>query len=388
MFSMDKETKRIIFQVALFIVTFVTTTLAGSEWVYGRSVFQEDFAWQDFINGLAFSIPLLLILTVHEFGHYFMAMYHKVKTSLPYYIPIPPIPFLFSFGTFGAVIRLREKPVSTTQTFDIGIAGPLAGFVVAFILMIYGFATLPPAEYVYEFHPEYKKYGLNYADHVYNFDSLKKDEAVIDMRIGKSLMFLIAEQFVSDPSRIPNQRELMHYPLLFAVFFALFVTSINLLPIGQLDGGHVIYGLFGYKKHRIIATIFFVALMFYAGLGNPYIQLDLPKDELLLYTPFYVLFLYFAFSTLGLTKRDTFMYAMLVVAGQFILMYLIPGIKGYTGWLILGFLLARMVGIQHPPSEIEQPLDSKRILLGWISLLIFILCFSLTPIDAEVFIGK
>jgi membrane-associated protease RseP (regulator of RpoE activity) len=385
---MTKETKRIIFQVALFIVTFITTTLAGSEWVYGRSVFQENFNWQDFTNGLAFSIPLLLILTVHEFGHYFMAMYHKVKTSLPYYIPIPPIPFLFSFGTFGAVIRLREKPVSTTQTFDIGIAGPLAGFVIAFVLMIYGFATLPPPEYVYEFHPEYKKYGLNYAEHVYNFDSLKKDEAVIDMRIGKSLIFLIAEQFVSDPSRIPNQRELMHYPLLFAVFFALFVTSINLLPIGQLDGGHVIYGLFGYKKHRIIATIFFIALMFYAGLGNPYIQLDLPPGELLFNTPFYILFLFFAFNTLGFSKRDTFMYVMIVVATQFLLMYLIPGIKGYMGWLILGFLLARMVGVQHPPSEIEQPLDSKRILLGWLSLLIFILCFSLSPIDAEVFIGK
>src|SRR5688500_1311755 len=117
---MDKETKRIILQAVLFIVTFITTTLAGSEWIYGKSVFLGDYTWQDFVNGMAFSVPLLLILTVHEFGHYFMAMYHKIKTSLPYYIPIPPIPFLFSFGTFGAVIRLREKPQTTQQTFDIG----------------------------------------------------------------------------------------------------------------------------------------------------------------------------------------------------------------------------------------------------------------------------
>jgi membrane-associated protease RseP (regulator of RpoE activity) len=385
---MDKETKRILFQIVLFVVTFITTTLAGSEWVYGRSVFYGDYTWQDFINGLSFSIPLLLILTVHEFGHYFMAMYHKIKTSLPYYIPIPPIPFVFSFGTFGAVIRLRDRPVTTTQTFDIGIAGPIAGFVVAFILLIYGMSTLPPAEYIYQFHPEYEKYGLNYADHVYNYDTLKKDEVTIDMKIGKSLIFLIAEQFVEDPSRIPNGRELMHYPLLFAVFFALFVTSINLLPIGQLDGGHVIYGLFGYKKHKIIATVFFVALMFYAGLGNPYIELSLVPGELLFNTAFYVLFLYFAFSSLGLKRRDTLMYVLLIVALQFVLMFLIPGVKGYMGWLLLGFLLAKVVGIHHPPSEIEQPLDSKRILLGWLSLIIFVLCFSLSPIDVEVIIGK
>src|SRR4051812_15777357 len=125
---MTKETKRILFQIALFIITFITTTLAGSEWVYGKSVFYGEYNSQDFINGLSFSVPLLLILTFHEFGHYFTALYHKVKTSLPYYIPIPPIPMLFSLGTFGAVIRLRERPVSTTQTFDIGIAGPVAGF--------------------------------------------------------------------------------------------------------------------------------------------------------------------------------------------------------------------------------------------------------------------
>ena len=91
---MRKEHKRIFFQVALFTTTFITTTLAGAQWAYGRSVFDPDYKWQDFNSGLEFSIPLLLILTVHEFGHYFVAMFHKVKASLPYYIPIPPIPFL------------------------------------------------------------------------------------------------------------------------------------------------------------------------------------------------------------------------------------------------------------------------------------------------------
>jgi membrane-associated protease RseP (regulator of RpoE activity) len=392
---MNEETKRRLIQATLFIVTFITTTMAGGEWVYGKSVFYGEYSWKDFFDGMAFSVPLLLILTVHEFGHYFTAVYHKIKTSLPYYIPIPPIPFLYSFGTFGAVIRLREKPATTKQTFDIGVAGPVAGFVVAVMLLIYGFMTLPPASYIYQFHPEYEAYGANYADHVYQYDSLKKGEMVLDMKIGKSLIFMIAEQFVDDPSKIPNSRELMHYPVLFAVFFALFVTSINLLPIGQLDGGHVMYGLFGYKKHKVIASIFFVALMFYAGLGNSFIKYDPAFSRsfsdtatYFLYLCIYIAFIYIAFTSLGLSKRDTVMYVLLVVGIQLVLMKLMPDLRGYEGWLILGMLLAKLVGISHPPSEIEQPLDSKRIILGWISLLIFILCFSLNPLDPQVITGQ
>jgi membrane-associated protease RseP (regulator of RpoE activity) len=383
---MGRETKRIFYQVALFVVTFITTTLAGAEWAYSRSVFLSDYGWKDFASGLEFSIPLLLILTVHEFGHYFTAMYHRVKASLPYYIPIPPIPYfpLFSIGTLGAVIRLRSRPYSNLQNFDIGLAGPLAGFIVAVLLMIYAFSTLPPAEYIFQFHPEYKEYGLNYADHVYSEEYMKAKGAVVDIKFGKNLIFLLAEQFVDDPSRIPNMHELMHYPMLMAIYFALFVTSLNLLPIGQLDGGHVVYGLFGYKKHKIIASVFFVAIMFYAGLGNEYIDLSLPKGVLLGYTVFYILFLYIAFKGLGVSARDTIMYVLVVVACQFLLMISIPGIKGYSPWLILGIILGRFIGIQHPPSEIEQPLDAKRILLGWLTLLIFILCFSPTPIEFKV----
>jgi Zn-dependent protease len=160
---MHKETKRIIIQITLFIATFISTTIAGVEWAYNKSIYMMDengigfnssYSWSDFYDGLQFSVPLLLILTVHEFGHYFTAMYHKVKASLPYYIPIPPIPFLpLSIGTMGAVIRLRSKPTSNLQNFDIGLAGPLAGFIVAVMVMIYGFSTLPPAEYVFQFHP-------------------------------------------------------------------------------------------------------------------------------------------------------------------------------------------------------------------------------------------
>jgi membrane-associated protease RseP (regulator of RpoE activity) len=382
---MTKEDKRILFQIALFIATFITTTLAGAEWAYGRSIFMPDYSWTDFIHGLEFSIPLLAILTVHEFGHYFTALYHRVKVSLPYYIPLPPI--VFSLGTLGAVIRLRSKPENNLQTFDIGVAGPLAGFVVALGVLIYGFATLPPADYIFQFHPEYKQYGLDYAKFVYSPEYYANQKNIIDIQIGKNLIFLIAEQFVSDPTRIPNAHELMHYPALLAAYVALFITSLNLLPIGQLDGGHVIYGLFGFKNHKKIATIFFIGLIFYAGLGLSYIRPEAPMDTLVVSIPLYLFYLYICLSGLQLSIRDTIMYSLLLFACQFLLMALLPQVEGYYGWLLFGLLIGRFIGVQHPPSEIEQPLDAKRIILGWLALLVFILCFSLAPIREQVIGG-
>lgn len=386
---MHKEQKRILFQVALFITTFITTTLAGSQWAYGRSVFSSDYNWQDFNNGLAFSIPLLLVLTVHEFGHYFVAMFHKVKASLPYYIPIPPIPFLpFNIGTMGAVIRLRTKPASNVQNFDIGVAGPLAGFVVALVILFYGFKTLPPPEYIYQFHPEYEQYGAGYADVVYTPEFLKEHGPILDVQIGTNLMFWIFEKIAADPARVPNPHEIMHYPVLLACYIALFVTCLNLLPIGQLDGGHVVYGLFGFKIHRIVARVFFMALIFYAGLGLQYIDPRLPSNSLFLGIAGYLLFLFWAFRGLRLPIRETVMYVVLMFALQFSLMVFIPGIKGYEGWLLFAFILGRFIGVEHPPSEIEKPLDANRVMLGWIALIIFILCFSPAPLQFEAITGQ
>jgi Zn-dependent protease len=99
----------------------------------------------------------LSILTAHEFGHYFVALYYRVKVTLPYYIPLPPG---FMFGTMGALIRMKSPVYSNKQNFDIGIAGPLAGFVVAIVFLGYGYSHLPPLEYVFQFHPEYQQYGL------------------------------------------------------------------------------------------------------------------------------------------------------------------------------------------------------------------------------------
>lgn len=387
---MHKAARRTFFQIGLFITTFITTTLAGTEWVYSRSVFVADYSWQDFVNGLQFSIPLLLILTVHEFGHYFTALFHKVKTSLPYYIPLPPIPFLpLSIGTMGAVIRLRSRPKSNLQNFDIGLAGPIAGFIVAIIILFYAFKTLPPGDYVFQFHPEYEQYGPDYAEHVYDREYLKGQPGLLDVQVGSNLIFLFFEKVVADPERVPNHHEIMHYPVLLACYIALFVTCLNLLPIGQLDGGHVVYGLFGFKIHRTIATVFFIALIFYAGLGLPYIRLDFKGEifglpGLAVSLPLYLYFLHSCLKGLRLAKRDTFMYALLIFAAHFVLANFFPAVSGYEGWLLFAFILGRFIGIQHPPSEVEQPLDPGRVMLGWITLLIFILCFSPAPIMVNV----
>ena len=386
---MHREKRRILLQVALFVTTFITTTLAGAQWAHSRSIFMADFSWSDFESGLSFSVPLLAILTVHEFGHYFLAMYHKVKASLPYYIPFPPIPYFpVNFGTMGAVIRLRSKPVTNVQNFDIGIAGPLAGFILALVIMFYGFRTLPPPEYIFQFHPEYEQYGRDYADVVYSPEYLREQGAIVDVTFGANLLFWIFEKVAADPERVPNSRELMHYPVLFACYLAIFFTCLNLLPIGQLDGGHVVYGLFGYRVHRAVATVSFLALIFYAGLGLQYIDPSLPQKDLLIGIAGYLLFLFMSFKGLGLSAQATLMYVLLMFALQFSLTVYVPGIRGYEGWLLFAFVLGRFIGIEHPPSEIEQPLDMPRVLLGWFALLMFALCFSPAPIEFQAIIPE
>jgi membrane-associated protease RseP (regulator of RpoE activity) len=286
----------------------------------------------------------------------------------------------------GAVIRLRSRPKSNLQNFDIGLAGPLAGFIAALVILAYAFSTLPPADYIFQFHPEYKKFGLDYAQHVYSPEFVKEQKGVIDVQIGTNLVFWLFQQ-IADPARVPNPHEMMHYPVLLACYIALFVTCLNLLPIGQLDGGHVVYGLFGFKIHKVVATTFFIALMFYAGLGLPYIRPDLPTVKLLIGIVGYMLFLFLAFRGLRLPVKQTVIFTVLIFAVQFSLMRYVPGIEGYQGWLLFGFIVGRFIGVEHPPSEIEQPLDSKRIVLGWITLLIFVLCFSPAPIVITVITG-
>lgn len=358
----------------MFLVTLTTTTLAGTEWQFNRylGLEQSPITWEYFVRGFAFSLPFLGILTVHEFGHYFTAKWHKVKVTLPYYLPLW-FGFLFipSIGTMGAFIRIKEQVNSRKKYFDIGIAGPLAGFVIAVGVLFYGFTHLPPPEYIFEIHPEYQEYGLDYAEKVYQDDTLS-------FKVGNNLLFAFFEQYVApDKSRVPNHYELIHYPWLFAGYLALFFTALNLIPIGQLDGGHVLYGLVGNRWHRHVSSALFILFVTYAGLGtvSPYAQ----TEDLLLELPLYGFFLYILFSRLTPSKITNLMVALGVLSLQFIWVYFDPETEGYQGWLVFAFLLGRFLGIYHPTVYFNEPLNYKRKILGWVALIVFVLCFSPTP---------
>lgn len=372
--------RQYIIHAILFVVVLITTTLAGAEWISGKFLFipETEFSWRDFFNAMAFSVPFIGILTVHEFGHYFTAQWHRVKVTLPYYMPfwfgflpligLPPIP---SIGTMGAFIRIKERLTTREQFFDIGIAGPLAGFAVAIGVLYYGFTHLPPPEYIYEIHPEYQEYGLDYAKYVYQ-------DIEGSFRLGSNLTFMFFEQFVvTQPDLIPNSYELIHYPWLFAGYLALFFTALNLLPIGQLDGGHILYGLVGNKTFRVISAVLFLLFVTYAGLGiiSPF---D-PLDDLLWAIPLYVGFLYFVLTGLDPEPQNRLVIALGIFTLQFLLVYFDPGLRGYQGWLVFALLIGRFLGVYHPPAMQDEPLDTNRKILGWISLIVFLISFSPQP---------
>jgi len=378
---MTQESKRRLLQLGLFLLTFLTTTLAGSELCFSKSVFSGTYSLSDFLLGMEYSVPFLFILSVHEFGHYFTARYHKVSTSLPYYIPFYlPFIFPFSFGTFGALIRLREQVPSLKKNFDIGIAGPLAGFAAALAVLVYGMTHLPPAEYIFSIHPEYKNVGANYADVVYTAKFMKGG---MDISLGDNLLFRFLASVFADSSRMPNPHEIIHYPFLLAGYLSLVFTALNLLPIGQLDGGHVVYGLFGWKGHRWVAITTFVVFVFFAGLGT--VHPGIPTDEMLFSVPLYIGFLYFTLKGLKLDWMNTLIAALSMFIIQYGIVLIFPSVTGFGSWLLFAFLLGRFVGIYHPPALVEEPLSFGRKVLGWFALTILVLCFTPAPVEITVF---
>lgn len=369
---MRKKVKSYSIHILLFLATIITTTLAGAEWTYGRLVFvdKEAISWltkEKFLQGFAFSLPFLGFLTVHEFGHYLTARWHKVKVSLPFYIPLW-LGFSFTIGTMGAFIRIKENLRSRKLFFDIGVAGPLAGFVVALGVLIYGFTHLPPPEYLYNILAQQP--------------ATSSTETTKYLILGNNLIFIFLENTLADPNLVPSHYNMIHYPWIMAGFFGLFFTALNLLPIGQLDGGHILYALIGYKRHRDVAFILFVAFVFFAGLGiiTPY----LPIKDLLLYAPLYLLFLYVVFSKAVDGSRNILLTALSIFTAQFLFSFFFPEINGFLGWLVFAFLLGRILGIYHPPAQEDQPLSLPRKILGWFTLVVFVLCFSPEPLTVQV----
>ena len=375
---MSPSTRTYLIQGFLFFLTLITTTLSGAEWIYGKTfiLIEDSLGWPEFWQGLHFSIPFLAILTIHEFGHYFTARLHQVEVTLPYYIPLW-FGITQGIGTMGAFIRIKSVVRSRLKFFDIGIAGPLAGFVAAVGVLWYGFTHLPPPEHIFTIHPEYARYGLDYQKFVY-----QSQEG--GLALGDTILFWWFKTYVADPELLPNAYEMIHYPYIFAGYMALFFTSLNLLPIGQLDGGHILYGLIGKKRFNVVAPVLFVLFAFYAGLGlfkaSEFAVPDTDQYYTLLgYLALYTYFLYICLKRLSPDPRTAVMISLGIVITQFAVSYLRPDWEGYPGFLTFVFLLGRFLGVYHPETADDSPLGPSRIVLGWLAVVVFILCVSPKP---------
>ncbi len=267
--------------VLLFILTFLTTLSAGA-------LMRGIIPWEQpekIYLGLPFSLTLLFILLTHEMAHYLTSRKHNVPATLPYFIPAPSI-----IGTFGAVIKMKPPIPDRRSLIDIGSSGPICGFIIAVIASIVGLhlSEVRPTGEVHE--------GIAF---------------------GSSLLFTFLSKIVLNID--PEKFDVILHPVAFAGWIGLLVTSLNLLPIGQLDGGHITYALLG-EKHALISKS---------------------------------------------------MIPVLVVLG----------VVFWSGWLIWAVLMI-ILGYKHPPVVYpEIQLDRKRRLIGWVSLVIFILTFTPTPIQ-------
>jgi membrane-associated protease RseP (regulator of RpoE activity) len=405
-----KEDKRRRTQLILFVLTFFTTTAAGAEWMYGHLLIFGDLSWAQFWNGMEYSVPFLLILTCHEFGHYLTARYHNIKVTLPYYLPVWLFGFIPLFGTFGAFIRIQEAIESRTKYFDVGVAGPIAGFVIALGVIWYGFANLPEPEYIYEIHPEYELFGSDFSV-LYDIDTViyKEDlpnpdrinyasmpdslvirsDRGVSFQFGPNLLFYLMEEYVvEDKSRIPHPNEMIHYPWLMVGFLALLFTSLNLLPIGQLDGGHVIFSVFGERLSRRISEVLFTLFVFYAGLGvispdSMQGTADGAPFRFLLKLVLYVYFLFLCFTSMIESRKNRLMLASIILALQYVCTALFK-VEGYYGWMLFSLLIGRFIGVYHPPVADNRPLTKGRIAVAILALVIFILSFSPYPLITEV----
>jgi len=373
----------------LLLATFVTTTLAGAEHVTNRHWLGappgQAATLADFWKGIPYSLSFLAFLLTHEFGHYFAARWHKVRTSLPFAIPVfIPVPGVFNIGSFGAVIRIRDRPDSTRKYFDIGVAGPLAGFVVALGLLVYGFLTLPPLDYLYEMNPLYRELG-----HVPTLRELLE----INVGHGNGQLFVVGHNLLydglayllADPARMPSQAEILHYPFLFAGFLTLFFTALNLLPIGQLDGGHVTYGLFGRRIAGIVSRATVLLLIVYGGTGIVNVQdFYAPGFSFGVWgmlVGIYLLFLFFVISRILPDVRHTALAVGAVLLLQQLVVWVAPTQSVYPLWLLYAFLAVRVIRLDHPVALVEAPLSRGRKAIGWLALVIFVLCFTPEPLS-------
>ncbi len=324
----------------LFLLTFLTTTIAGTQWLMKNYIDVTNWHY-----GLTYAFLIMLFLTSHEMGHFIASKIHRVDASLPYFIPVPFPDLLNPFGTFGAVIATRSPIPNRKALFDIGIAGPLAGFVVSIILLAIGFNTLPPKEYIYTIHPEYltkfngeiPNTGLHFGDNL--------------------IFFLFSKCFTNPGSWVPPMNEIYHYPFLCVGWFGLFVTLLNLLPFGQLDGGHIFYAIFGKYQYKIAKLLWWLITLF--GLGSLFSslltileQVDYPSS----------LYIWMQDHLLPFLRN---------------LKNLMPfWFEAWGGWLFWAIITRIFIKLPHPYIPNSAPINSFRFTLGILAILMLILSFT------------
>ena len=363
----------------LFLLTVGSTIYIGGVFV-GRVELYEAQGYSYLIwDGIKYSLALLGALTVHEFGHYFAARYHGINTSLPYYIPLPVPPI----GTLGAVIRIREPIPSERKLFDVGAAGPLAGFVIALGALIYAFVTLPPPEYLLDLggHEALKEHIRQFGTFPDVMPPSQGGEVIV---LGETLLYWILASFFEN---VPPMYEMYHYPVLYAGWLGLFFTALNLLPVGQLDGGHILYALVGETWHRRLARGFVLLLLLSGSIG--FLQSARPElykmSEWLGQSTYLILagilFVYL-YRTFNGDHRYIAVSLLALLMGARGIMWLGEPFTGfgYTGWLIWTALIVFFVRVDHPPVRYREPLTPARRMLGYVSIAIFFLCFSFRPI--------
>ena len=305
--------------IILFIITFISILFSGMLTSYtGPQTNNIGIIWSHLKGNLgqsiAFAISMLSILTAHEFGHYFAARYHKTRVTLPYFIPFPLSPF----GTMGAFIRMLEPPKNRKILLDIGLAGPLAGLIIAIPVLVIGL-SLSPVETLPANLPE----GFLFEGNSILYLILKY--LVHGAWLPQPLSFFGANPiihwmryfFTGLPLPVGGVDVMIH-PVAWAGWAGLLITSLNLLPAGQLDGGHLVYSLFGDKLQWIRPAILVVLVL------------------------------------LG------FMWS------------------GWWLWALLIFLLGR---VHAEPLDQITPLDPNRRVLAVFGLLVFILVFTPVPLS-------
>ena len=234
----DTELYRPFFALFLLLLTFVTTTVVGTK-ISGIDT--EDIKNNLFLlkNGLPYSLGLIAILGTHELGHYCTALRHKIKTTLPYFIPLP-----FFLGTFGAFIQMRSFVPNRRALFDVSIAGPVAGFIITIPLLIWGLSLSTVVELT--------------KSNILNFQSL-------DPRF--SLLLTLFSKLALGTALTSGKAIVMH-PLAVAGYLGLIITALNLLPVGQLDGGHIVHAMYGQRTASLVGQVTRVLVLLLA-FGRP-----------------------------------------------------------------------------------------------------------------------